>query len=265
MMRPPQRGESTQHVRPPTTRTRCWEASRQSGHRAGLLMRARGVRSWLRGWRVPVAPWLTLTVTAPMRCSEPGRRRRRARRCVSRSPHWRRRLPRPSRKVRACTRGSPRKMGHWRRRPGSMPPGLRRLRPRSASRPSACAGRTTTEVAPRREVAWPSVVGDLAGVAGLIRRAAAGPGPVGSVLPGAWRVWFHLGCRERSPCALNSTDTTERGAGMLRVRLAQVCRVTGMRGRRAAWRGRRSGRPGWRPRCRHRRSGHRRSGCRTRR
>jgi hypothetical protein len=45
MMRPPQRGESTQHVRPPTTRTRCWEASRQSGHRAGLLMRARGVRS----------------------------------------------------------------------------------------------------------------------------------------------------------------------------------------------------------------------------
>jgi hypothetical protein len=51
MMRPPQRGESTQHVRPPTTRTRCWEASRQSGHRAGLLMHARGVRSWLRGWK----------------------------------------------------------------------------------------------------------------------------------------------------------------------------------------------------------------------
>ena len=123
--------------------------------------------------------------------SEPSRRTRRARRCGSRSPELRRRLPIPSRKSHACTGSSLIMVAHWLQRPGSMPTGLRISRRRSEPRPSACAGLNPAEdrpgmrspfsaaMSPGLASAIPTRMEGLAGAAGGHADEAA---PVGSVL-----------------------------------------------------------------------------------
>src|SRR5215218_6109209 len=98
--------------------------------------------------RVPVLSWRTVTPTAPMCSSEPSRRRRRPRRCGSRSPGRRRQWLRPSRKSRACTGSLLIRVAHWLPRPGSMPTGLRISRRRSEPRPRACVGLNRAEDRP---------------------------------------------------------------------------------------------------------------------